>query len=72
MTATWTLDDTLSPFDRGALTARELGSTPHALDRTCTEATLWTGETYRWDKRRGVWVLHDGPETTLRTLTACP
>jgi hypothetical protein len=72
MTASWTLDDTLSPFDRGALTARELGSTPHALDRTLTEATLWTGEVYHWDKRRGLWVLHDGPETALSTLTDCP
>jgi hypothetical protein len=63
MTATLTLDDTLTPFDSGALTARELGSTPHALDRTLTVATLWTGETYRWNKRRGLWVLHDGPGT---------
>jgi hypothetical protein len=69
MTATLTLDDTLTPFDCGALTARELGSTPHALDRTCTEATLWTGAVYRWNKRRGVWVLHDGPETALSTIT---
>jgi hypothetical protein len=36
MTATRTLDDTLTPFDCGALTARELALTPHALDRTCT------------------------------------
>jgi hypothetical protein len=72
MTATLTLDDTLTPFDCGALTARELGSTPHALDRTCTEATLWTGAVYRWNKRRGLWVLQDVPETTLRTITACP
>jgi hypothetical protein len=69
MTATLTLDDTLTPFHHEAMTARELGSTPHALDRTCTEATLWTGAVYRWNKRRGVWVLHDGPETALSTIT---
>jgi hypothetical protein len=64
MTATWTLDDTLSLFDCEAMTARELGSTPHALDRTLTEATLWTGAVYKWEKRRGLWILHDGPKTT--------
>jgi hypothetical protein len=72
MTATLTLDDTLSPFHYEAMTARELGSTPHVLDPTCTEATLWSGGTYRWNKRRGLWALHAGPETTLSTLTAHP
>jgi hypothetical protein len=72
MTATLTLDDTLSPFDCGALTARELSSTPHALDRTLTEATLWTGAVYRWEKRRGLWILHNGPGTTLSTITPAP
>jgi hypothetical protein len=67
-----TLDDILSPFNCGALTARELGSTPHVLDPTCTEATLWTGAVYRWDKRHSLWILHDGPETILSTITACP
>jgi hypothetical protein len=56
MTGTWTLDEILSWFDCGTLTARELATAPHELDATCNRATLETGEVYRWDNRRGLWV----------------
>lgn len=59
MTGTLTFHETptLSLFDDGTLTARELARTPHDLDPTCNRATLATGEVYFWNKRRGVWVL---------------
>lgn len=70
MTATWTLDETLSSSDCGVITAREMGSTPHALDRTCTESTLWTGAVYRWNNRRSLWILHDGPGAATNSITS--
>jgi hypothetical protein len=63
MTATWTLDDTLTTLYCEAMTAREMISTPHVLDPTYTEATLWSGEVYHWNKRRGIWILHEEPRT---------
>jgi hypothetical protein len=66
MTATLTLDEILSWFDCRTLTTSELSTAPHDLDPTCNRATLETGETYRWDKRRGLWTLQDGSGTTGR------
>jgi hypothetical protein len=56
MTATWPLDELLALLGRGTLTAREMAEAPHELDLTCIRATLETGEVYRWDNRRGLWV----------------
>jgi hypothetical protein len=56
MTATWPLDELLTWFNCGTLTAAEMATAPHELDPTCTRATLDSGEVYAWDKRRSLWV----------------
>jgi hypothetical protein len=56
MTASWPLDELLALLGCGTLTAREMATAPHELDATCTRATLESGEVYRWDKWRGLWV----------------
>jgi hypothetical protein len=56
MTASWPLAELLAWFNCGTLTASEMAQAPHDLDVTCTRATLETGEVYRWDNRRGLWV----------------
>jgi hypothetical protein len=56
MTASWPLDELLAVLGCATLTAAELATAPHDLDATCTRATLETGEVYRWDNRRGLWV----------------
>jgi hypothetical protein len=52
----WPLAELLALLGRATLTAGEMASAPHELDATCTRATLESGEVYRWDNRRGLWV----------------
>jgi hypothetical protein len=56
MTATWPLAELLAVLGCGTLTAGEMATAPHELDPTCTRATLESGEVYRWDNRRSLWV----------------
>jgi hypothetical protein len=56
MTVAWPLDELLAVLGLATLTASELATATHDLDATCTRATLETGEVYRWDNRRGLWV----------------
>jgi hypothetical protein len=56
MPAAWPLAELLALLGRATLTAGEMATAPHELDPTCTRATLETGEVYRWDNRRSLWV----------------